>query len=67
VFVNKGHESGNHFLATLNQIDTAIRFRSKTVLDALVNTVVLVVNVGEFHDGNSCLVLSLVKIFKEFT
>lgn len=67
MFMNKCNKTSDHFLALRDQVNTAIRLRSKTVLDALVNIVVLVVNVSEFDDGDSCLVFVLIEIFKEFT
>ena len=67
MLVNKCHECISNFLAPRNQVNTAIHFGSKTVFDTLINTVVFVVDVCKFNDGDSCLVFVLVEIFKEFT
>ena len=65
MFVHKRNQCTNHLLALRNQVDASICLRTEARSNALVDAVIFIVNVSQFYNGNSCLELSLVKIFKE--
>ena len=65
MLVHKRNQCTNHLLALRNQVDASICLRTEARPHALVDAVIFIVNVSQFYNGNSCLELSLVKIFKE--
>lgn len=62
----KTNQSINNILTFLQQVNAIPSLFSQTRYNSLVNTVIFVVDIRQFDNGNSCLVFVLLELFEEF-